>query len=120
MVSHCLDQLFKLWETAVVRAEPSGEFPYPFYWVVTKWYSDSYSSTNNLNTWYTYDQANRRSQVLSGTSMMNRVLEATYTYNADGTVKRQKLANSQGVDYVYNERAWLKQFIDYIAPGGSS
>jgi len=77
--------------------------------ITQKNYYDLDNSSNNISFFYEYDLAGRLSKVYSdqnanGTS---RVLEAIYTYNADGSVKRLQLGNAQGVDYTYNERGWL-------------
>lgn len=79
--------------------------------VTRKQYLDGTSSANNLYTQFTYDQAGRLTKVTTGPTLarIDSVQEALYTYYAGGTVKRLQLATSQGVDYRYNTRDWVKQ-----------
>ncbi|HEX3074025.1 MAG TPA: hypothetical protein VHP30_10470, partial [Ignavibacteriales bacterium] len=66
-------------------------------------------TNNNMYTFYEYDQMQRLINVNTGRyeNGSEKIPEASYTYNAGGTVKRLKLANAQGVDYCYNSRDWL-------------
>lgn len=68
----------------------------------------------SVYTFYEYDVTGRLSNVYTNyvDSEVGRVKEAEYTYNADGTKKRVQLADAQGMDYVYNDRGWLKGIND--------
>jgi RHS repeat-associated protein len=79
--------------------------------VTKKHYIDGTSSANNLFTQFTYDQAGHLLKVTTGPTLakIDSVQEALYTYYAGGTVKRLQQASSQGVDYRYNPRDWLRQ-----------
>jgi RHS repeat-associated protein len=74
-------------------------------------YIDNGLATNNTYFFYEYDAAGRLIKEYSGQNSngTGKVQDALYTYLANGEVKRLQLGNSQGVDYLYNERGWLTQ-----------
>lgn len=74
-------------------------------------YIDNGLATNSTYFFYEYDAAGRLIKEYSGQNSngTGKVQDALYTYLANGEVKRLQLGNSQGVDYLYNERGWLTQ-----------
>ena len=60
---------------------------------------------------YDYDEAGRLTRVYSAQDPdgVTKVTQAEYAYLANDQVRRLQLGVAQGVDYVYNERDWLKQ-----------
>ena len=99
----------------IVRQIPNLQEVKISYWydfqgnITKKCVSDAVNGS--VYTFYEYDAAGRLNKIFSNLadSEVGKVKEAEYTYNADGTIKRLQLANSQGMDYVYNNRGWLNQ-----------
>lgn len=87
-------------------------YEYDFQGNITKQgYENIANASDNTYVFYDYDAIGRLSKVYAGrnSSGSDKSQEAYYTYDETNKLKRTQLASAQGVDYLYNERGWLKQ-----------
>jgi len=86
-------------------------YEYDLHGKMTKYsYLDLDAGINNTYFFYEYDAAGRLTTVYSSGNPngSSKIKEVEYTYLPNGKVKRMVLGISQGVDYTYNERDWLR------------
>lgn len=98
------------------------QYDYDFQGIVTrKIFTDFGNASNNLTTFYEYDQLGRLFRVYTGQDPagVGKVKDAEFTYLPTGSIGQLKLgvASAQTVDYSYNDRDWLVEINDVDTVG---